>query len=344
MRVCVFGAGAIGGQIAARLARGGADVSLVMRGEHLEATRRNGLRVIAADGEWSGRLPASDAPAEFGPQDLVVVAVKQPSLPAVAESIRPLLGPKTAVAFVMNGLPWWYFHRSGGPREGMRIEALDPGAALWNAVGAERVIGGVAYAAADIVAPGVVKAANANGRLILGEPDGTRSERVESLAGLLRAGGMQATVSEAIRDEVWIKVINNLVSGSLAMTSQTALCDVYSDPSCIAAAHAAVAEMSAVAQALGAHPDVDAAREVARGVVLKRKPSGLQDLEAGRTIEIGAVYEAPLALARLAGVPTPTADLLVALTRLRAIAAGSHRPAAGEGRTSARLPAEASVH
>lgn len=328
MKVCIFGAGAIGGQLAMRLARGGADVSLVMRGAHLEATRRNGLRVLAAEGEWSGRLPASDFPAEFGPQNFVVVAVKQPALPSIAEAIGPLLGTDTAVAFVMNGLPWWYFFGTGAGKGGSRLDKLDPGDALWNAVGPERAIGGVVYSAADVIEPGVVKVANPNGRLILGEPDGSGSARIEELASAIRAGGLEVAISPAIRDDVWTKVIANMASGSLAMTSQSALSDIYAEPACIQATHSVVAEMTAVARALGADPKVDAAKEVARAAPLKRKPSVLQDLEAGRTVEIDAVYENPLAMARLAGLPTPTADLLVTLARLRAKAAGSYRPAA----------------
>lgn len=323
MRVCVFGAGAIGGQLAMWLARGGAEVSLVMRDAHLEATRRNGLRVIAADVDWCQSLPASDTAADLGTQDVVVVAVKQPSLASFARDVMPLLATDTAVAFVMNGLPWWYFVRNGGPRDGMRLEKLDPGNLLSDAVAPERVIGGVIYSAADVTAPGVVRVANPSGRLILGEPDGSVSDRVQALAETIRAGGLEVSISAAIRDDVWTKIISNMISAPLAIAAQTPLSDLYAEPACARAAFSVVAEMTAVARAFGANPSADADKEIARGQVLKRKPSVLQELERGRPNEVESLFEAPLALARMAGVDTPTTDLLVTLARLRARAAGS---------------------
>ncbi len=322
MKACVFGAGAIGGQIAVRLARGGSEVSVVARGDHLDAIRARGLTVRAADGEWRVPVAASDDPAALGAQDVVVVAVKQPALAAFARTVAPLLGPDTAVAFVMNGIPWWYFHRHGGPEEGRRLERLDPGDAVRDAVGPERAIGGVVYSAAEVVEPGVVKVANPNGRLILGEPDGRRSPRVEALAAAIRAGGLNTVVSERIRDDIWAKLIGNMASGPLAIAAQTPLSELYADPAVAAGVRVMAGEMAAVARALGASPSIDPDGEVARGLALKHKPSILQDLERGRPMEIEAIYESPLAMARIAGVDTPVTDLMVALARLRARAAG----------------------
>ncbi|MGQ7793421.1 ketopantoate reductase family protein [Faunimonas sp. B44] len=322
MKACIFGAGAIGGQLAMRLARGGAEVSMVARGEHLDAIRRDGLRIVLADGEWSERLPATDDPRELGPQDVVVVTVKQPALPEVARTIAPLLGPDTPVAFVMNGIPWWYFHGHGGPREGQRLDAIDPGSAIWNAVGPERAIGGVVYSAAEVVEPGVIHVENANGRLILGEPNGADSARVRDLAALINAGGLNTAVSTTIRDEVWTKLINNIASGTLAVLAQTTASGVYAEPACEAAARTVYAELMKVAATLGARPSLDPDRNVARSKALHHKPSILQDLERGRPMEVASMFEAPLAMARIAGVPAPMTDLLVTLAVLRARAAG----------------------
>src|SRR5690348_655318 len=209
MRVCVYGAGAIGGHLAVRLAKGGAEVSVVARGEHLAAIQRSGLTVHTDKGELHARVMANDDPVALGVQDAVLVTVKAPSLPSVAANIAPLLGPDTAVAFVMNGIPWFYFHGIGGALEGRRLPKIDPGDALWRAVGPERAIAGVVYAASTVIEPGVIELENANPRVVLGEPDGRKSQRVQSIAAHINGGGMQAIVSETIRDEIWNKLLGN---------------------------------------------------------------------------------------------------------------------------------------
>jgi 2-dehydropantoate 2-reductase len=191
MTVCVCGAGAIGGQIAARMTRRGATVSVITRGPHLAVIQRDWLTVRASDGTLHINPPATDDAAPLGPQDAVVVAVKAPALTSVAAAIAPLLRADTAVAFVVNGIPWFYFHGLGGELEGRRLPRIDPGDALWRIVGPERAIAGVVYAASAVVAPGVIEVENPKSRVILGEPDGRVSERAQSIAGLgdLCAGG-----------------------------------------------------------------------------------------------------------------------------------------------------------
>jgi 2-dehydropantoate 2-reductase len=322
MRICVFGAGAIGGQLAMRMVRGGAAVSVIARGPHLAAIQRNGLRVRTRDGELQARVEATDDPATLAAQDAVIVAVKAPALPAVATTIAPLLRPDTPVAFVMNGIPWFYFHALGGELEGRRLPRIDPADELWGVVGPERAIAGVIYAAGAVVAPGIIEVENPNCRVILGEPDGRVSERVQSIAALIDAGGMTAVVSPAIRDEIWNKLLSNLVSSSLSVLAQATVRKVYEEPACVEAARRIMTEAAAVAVALGAAPDLDNEKRIAHSSRLDHKPSILQDLELGRPMEIDSIFDAPLELARMVGAATPTLDLVVGLLKARARSAG----------------------
>ncbi len=327
MRICVFGAGAIGGHLAARLARGGAAVSVVARGAQLDAIRARGLRVQAPDGTLECRPAASDDPAALGPQDAVIVTTKAPALPGVAAAVAPLLGPDTAVAFVMNGIPWWYFDGAGGPLEGSRLPAVDPGDAVRRAVGVARTIGGVVYSSCTVVEPGVVHVENPANRVILGEPDGGSSPRAEAIAAHLRQGGLDATVVPDIRREVWAKLMGNLTSGPLAILSRSSMRDTYADPAVRLAAERIGAETAVIAAALGLDLGVDPAERIARGINSAHKPSILQDLELGRPMEVAALFDAPLAIARRLGVETPALDFAIALARRAATAAGLYAPA-----------------
>ncbi len=326
MRVCVYGAGAIGGHIAARLALGGAQVSLVARGAHLDAIRARGLTVHAHDGTHLSHPQASADPRELGPQDAVIVTVKAPALPSVAAGIAPLLGPETPVAFVMNGIPWWYFLGTPGPFEGTRLPEVDPEGAVERAIGLHRTIGGVVYSATEVVEPGVVRSEHGNIRVILGEPDGQVSPRAQALAAVIAAGGMPSPVTPDIRTEVWRKLLGNLASGPLCVLSRQGVRDTYADPALRAAARRLAEEARAVAAALGSDPGEDAVERVANAT-MAHKPSILQDLELGRPMEVGALFDAPLRLARLTGTPTPGLDLLIGLVRKAAAAAGLYRGA-----------------
>ncbi len=322
MKVCVFGAGAIGTHVAGRLAKGGAAVSVVARGPQLAAIKANGVRVYAADGEIHARV-AADAHAQgLGRQDLVIVTVKAPSLPSVAAGIVPLLGPDTAVAFAMNGIPWWYFHGTGGADEGRRLRRLDPDGALQEAVNPARVIGGVVYSACTITEPGVVHVENPRSRIVLGTPSGQPSERVEALAAILRAGGLLIDVSDRIRDAVWAKLLLNLGSGPLAVLTGCAPAQIFAEDACRTATRRILAEGAAIAAAMGCPVEPNAEGQIANGAKSHHKPSILQDLEGGRPMEIDALYGVPLDFARMHGVPTPTLDLLVAAVRARARQAG----------------------
>jgi 2-dehydropantoate 2-reductase len=322
MRICVYGAGAIGGHLAVRLHRAGADVSVVARGAHLAAIQANGLTVHAVDGTHHARVRASAEPAELGPQDAVFVTVKAPALPVVAGSIGSLLGPRTPVAFVMNGIPWWYFDDLPGPLGGTSLPRVDPDGVLRRALGPGRAIGGVVYSASAVTAPGVVDVEQPKSRVILGEPNGEMSERVTVLAGLIAAGGISGEATPAIRTEIWNKLISNLAGGTLAVLTGSAPKGVYVEPAVEQAALRMMQEAASIAQALGADPATDHARRIGGQRSMDHKPSILQDLELGRPMEIDGMFDAPLALARLAGVAVPTLELLVALCKLRARTAG----------------------
>ena len=322
MRVCVYGAGAIGGHLAMRFARGGAEVSVVARGPHLAAIQANGLTVHAVDGEFNVRVHASDDPAALGPQDAVVVTVKAPSLPQVAAGIAPLLRADTGVAFVMNGIPWWYFHALKGPLEGRRLPRIDPDDALWRTVGPERAIGGVVYAASEVTAPGVIDVEQPKSRVVFGEPDGSVSARAEALAALLRTGGIAGEASPDIRTEIWNKLINNLAGGTLAVLGGVAPRHVYAEEACAAAGKRVMQEAAAVAEALGSRPNHGFDQRIAGQKGMDHEPSILQDLKLGRPMEVDGLFDAPVALARMAGVAAPTLELLVALAKVRAKGAG----------------------
>jgi 2-dehydropantoate 2-reductase len=325
MKICVYGAGAIGGHIAARLARGAADVSIVARGAHLAAIQASGLTVHAHDGTHHSRPKASADPRELGAQDAVIVTVKSPALPSVAAGIAPLLREDTPVAFVMNGIPWWYFDHHGGPHDGMRLPEADPGDALRNAIGIGRTIGGVVYSATEVLEPGVVKSEHGNIRVILGEIDGRVSERAQAIADVIAAGGMPSPVSPDIRFEVWAKLLGNLGTGPLCVVTGMGVRDSFADPVIRAAARRCAQEGLAIARALGRDLSDSAVDRVASNNMM-HKPSVLQDLELGRPMEIDSLFALPVKLARLVGVETPQLDLLVALVKQVARRAGLYPP------------------
>jgi 2-dehydropantoate 2-reductase len=327
MRICVFGAGSVGGYLAGYLAKGGVDVSVVARGAHLAAIRANGLTVETPDTAITVKLPASDDPADLGTQDAVIVAVKAPALPSVAATIAPLLGPETPVAFLMNGIPWWYFHAHGGPLDSRRLPRLDPGDALWNTVTPRRAIGGIFWPACFVPAPGVVRLLTGAGRgTVFGEPDGSTTPRIEALADAFRAADLPVTVAPNIRELIWQKLAFNLSAGPMCVLTQSAVRATHEEPALIDCSRRMLAEAEAIALAMGHRLDIDAERVVATNRQLAHRPSILQDLEAGRPMEIDALYTVPLEMARLMNVTAPMLDLLVSMIKVRARAARLYSP------------------
>jgi 2-dehydropantoate 2-reductase len=325
MKICIYGAGAIGGHLATRLHRAGANVSIIARGPHLAAIQANGLTVHAPDGTFHVPVRAAADPAEIGAQDAVFVTVKAPALPQVAAGIGALLKPETPVAFVMNGIPWWYFDDLPGPLQGRTLPRIDPDDALRMALGPGRAIGGVVYSASAVTAPGVVEVEQAKSRVILGEPDGSLSERLTTLTGLITAGGISGEATPAIRTEIWTKLLSNLAGGTLAVLTGCAPKLVYQEPAAEQAALRMMQETVAIARALGAEPVVNYAQRIATHRAMDHKPSILQDLELGRPMEIDGMFDAPLELAHQAGVAVPTLELLVALCKLRGKASGLYK-------------------
>lgn len=324
MKICIYGAGAVGTYLAGRLAGPDAQISVVARGDNLSAIRANGINVRAPLSEMHATLAASDDPAALGPQDAVIVCVKAPSLPGVARAIGPLLGPDTAVTFVMNGIPWWYFHGHGGAFEGRRLPQIDPADAIWRAVGPQRSLGGILYCACDLVAPGVVHSETAKGRLILGEPDGSLSGRAEALAQRLRADDFAVDVTPTIRTAIWSKLQMNLCSGIFGCLANSPPGEIYANPAIEAGVRAVVREAGAVAAAMGYPTNVDADQLLAMTRNQTHKSSIVQDLANGRPMEIDPMFAVPLAMARLQDVATPMMDLLVALVQARARSVGAY--------------------
>ena len=309
MKICVYGAGAVGGHIAGRLAAGQAEVSVIARGEQLAAIREHGLRVETRERELVSHPFATDRPGDLEPQDIVIVAVKAPTLPTIAEDVGSLLHQDSLVLFVGNGIPWWYFHAHGGALDGTQLRRLDPEQALWRHIGPERAVGAVAYTACSVIAPGVIRAENPRNRLIIGRPDGQPDARLDTLASLLTAGGLEVTVTPKIRDAIWAKLVMNLIGGSLGVLTASAMKDVLDKPAVAGTAKAMADEGAAIARALGCDPG-DPGEGLSKLATSGHLQSIAQDLQAGRPMEIDAMFRVPLDLAELSQVPTPTLDLV----------------------------------
>src|SRR5579863_4995334 len=322
MRVCVVGAGAIGGYVGAKLARAGADVSLVARGAHLAAMRQNGVRLITDEEDFVEYVRCSDDPSELGPQDYVIVALKAHSVPGAVDMMQPLLGNDTAIITAVNGIPYWYFHGHGGDFAGATLETVDPGAKQWKMLRPERAIGCVVYPATEVVEPGVIKHVYGD-KFPIGEPSGERTGRVERLAQLMEAAGLKAPIRDNIRDEIWLKLWGNLCFNPISALTHATLDVIAHDPATRAVARAMMLEAKAIGDKIGVHFRVDVERRIdGAGAVAGHKTSMLQDLERERALEIDPLVTVVQEMGRLVGVPTPTIDTVLALVQQRARVAG----------------------
>lgn len=323
-KICVFGAGAIGSHLAARLAMGGADVSVVARGAQLDAIKQNGITMFANEQRHHVNVAASQNPADLGPQDAIFVTVKAPALPSVAATLAPLLKFDTPVVFVLNGIPWWY-------SLGVAMEAGNPpqevDASIHAHVGLERVIGGVIMSPTQVIEPGVINVQGKTQKLMIGEVAGESNGRAEKLAQILEAGGIEMQVSNDIRTIVWDKLIANLMTGPMAVLSRSNYRQILSDPTCRETALKLAYEVAAVATALGCKPNMDMEKRLEFVRDLTHRPSILQDLEAGRLMEVDALVEAPRFMARTAKIAVPTLDVLGSLVKLTASTAGLYKSA-----------------
>jgi 2-dehydropantoate 2-reductase len=311
MRICIFGAGAVGGHFAVRLARAGHEVSCVMRGAHLDAVKAKGLTLRVGDAEFSADVRASDDPATLGPQDLVISTLKATGIGALATGLQPLLGDDTAIVFAQNGIPWWY--DLGLPPDHPPVPdlaLLDPGGALRAAIPRERIIGGVIFSSNEVVAPGVVANLSPDrNRLLIGECDDRASERIARLRAALNDASVESPDVAQIRETIWSKLLTNMSMSVLCLlTGQTARA-VRDDPALRDVIPRLLDEANGIAQSC--FPEVK--RVTRTGPAPDHKPSILQDYELGRAMEIDVLVRAPAAFARAAGLSTPMLDLMAAL-------------------------------
>lgn len=325
MKVTIFGAGAIGGYLAAKLAAAGrVGVSIVARGEHLKAIETAGLHLIEGRMETTSPVRAAARAEDLGVQDYVLLTLKAHSVAGALDQIAPLLGPDTAVVTMQNGVPWWYFHRIGGPLEGTRLQAVDPGGMIWDRLGPERVIGSVVYPAVEVDAPGVIRHVDGR-RFSLGEPSGEKAERVARLAEEMIAAGLQAPVREDIRSEIWVKLWGNLCFNPISALTGSTLEAIVADDGTRALARTMMLEAQAIGESLGVNFPIGVDRRIkGAGEVGAHKTSMLQDLERGRPMEIDALVTAVQELGHLTGQPTPTIDTVLALVRRLAIERGCY--------------------
>ncbi len=316
MRVCVFGAGAIGGLLAAKLAASGEEVTVIARGAHLAAIRERGLTLVEEGAETVARVRATDRAEEAGPQDVVVLGMKAHQLAPVVGEVRALLGPRTVVVTAQNGIPWWYFARHGGPYEGRRLESVDPGGAIAASLDVERVVGSIVYPAAELAGPGVVRHVE-GWRISLGELDGAETERVEALAGVLRRAGFKARVTSDLRSELWVKLWGNCTFNPISALTHATLAGICGFPPTRALAAAMMGEAQAVGEKLGVRFGVSLEKRIAGAeAVGEHKTSMLQDVEAGRPLELEALLGAVVELGRITGTPTPALEAVYALASL----------------------------
>ena len=317
-KICVFGAGAIGGYVGARLAlKGEADVSLVARGPHLAAMKANGLRLKQAGETHVVHPQVTDDPRQLGTQDFIILALKAHAVSGVIDQLQPLIGQDTAILFAQNGIPWWYFHGLGGPLEGHRLESVDPGGEIWRRIGPERALGCVVWQAAEIEAPGVI-AHHYGERMPLGEPTGEKTERAALLSRLLTSAGIKSPVRPSLRNEIWLKLWGNLSFNPVSVLTEGTLVDLATDAGTRRVIRDMMEEARRVGEALGVTfaVDIDERMDMAAKVGAHRT-SMLQDVEAGRQTELDALLGVVIELGKLVSVDTPSLQLVYDLAKFR---------------------------
>jgi 2-dehydropantoate 2-reductase len=323
MKIAVVGAGAIGGYLGAKLARSGQEVTFIARNRNLEAINAHGFKLLLEDGSEEHtpagpNLRALQRYADAGPQDVVLLTVKAHQVPDLLPDLRGLFGPQTMVVTMINGVPWWYFHKLAGPYEGRSLQSLDPEGLIAANIEPERLIGSVVYPASELVAPGVVKLIEGN-RFSLGELDGSRSERIEALSKVMMAAGFKSPVSRDIRSEIWVKLWGNLCFNPLSALTHATLEDICRFPATRELATQMMAEGKAVAEKLGVVFKISLEQRIAGAeAVGAHKTSMLQDVEAGRALELQALVGAVVELGRITDTPTPHVSAIYAATSLLA--------------------------
>ena len=324
MKVAIFGAGAIGALLGVRLAESGADVTFIARGPHLAAMQANGVTLISGESRTVVHPRCLADAAEAGVQDCVMVTLKAHGLPGAAPQIAKMMGPESALVTGINGVPYWYFYGLDGPYRDRRVESVDPGGKLWDVLPPSQAIGMVVYPAAEVTAPGVITHTYGD-RFTLGEPDGSRSARVEALSKLLIGAGFKAPVRPRIRDEIWVKLWGNMAFNPISALTTSTLDRITGDAELRALCRTMMLEGKAVAEALGVRFSIDVEKRIdGAAEVGEHKTSMLQDLERGRPMEIDALLGAVVELGEMADQPTPTCRSVLALLRERARQAGCY--------------------
>src|ERR1700683_604984 len=325
MKFLIAGAGAIGGYIGARRAQAGFDVTLFARGPHLRAMQDHGVRVKSAEGDFVARPAIVGSLEEVGPVDVVFLGVKAHGLPQLAPHLKPVLGPETTVVSTQNGIPWWYFQNFEGEWKGLRLERVDPGGVISAAIEANRVVGSIVYFSTEIAAPGVIQHIEGN-RISLGEPDGSRSDRCRNIAEALVASGLRAPITARIRHEIWVKVLGNASFNPVSALTRATLVQMVRDPGVCSLIRNIMEEVEGVSRKLGMELPVTIDQRIAGAEkVGEHKTSMLQDLEAGRPIELEALVGAVVELGERVGLPTPYTRIVYSCAKLLAESAASQR-------------------
>lgn len=318
MKTVIAGAGAIGAYIGAQMARESEDVVLFARGPHYRAMKEHGVRVLEGDGEFVVHPTVIDSLELAGTADVVILGIKAHSLPELAPRLRTLIGPETVFVSTQNGIPWWYFQRHGGELEGTRIERVDPGGVISSVIAPERVIGSIVYFSTEVVSPGIVRHTEGN-RISLGEPDGSRSDRIRRIADVLIKARLRAPIATRIRHEIWVKILGNLSFNPISALTGATLVQMVRDPDVSVLVRRIMEEAEAVAARLGIELPVSIDQRIAGAEkVGEHKTSMLQDLEAGRPLELEAVVGAVLELGERLNIPMPHTRAVYACAKLRA--------------------------
>ena len=319
MRFAIYGAGAIGAYLGAKLALAGEDVVLIARGPHLRAMQESGVRIRSPEGDFEAHPTATDDPTEVGEVDFLVLTVKAHGLTAIAPRLAPMIGPQTAIIPAQNGIPWWYFQRHGGPWEGTRLESVDPGGVIANHIPPEQLIGCVVYPAAIVAEPGVIEHTEGN-RFSIGELDGSTSDRCRNLSNAIVGAGLRAPIRPNIRQEIWVKLLGNIAFNPVSALTKANMLEIATDPDTGAIVRAMMEEVYAVAEALGIEMPVsiDQRMEGAKKVG-KHKTSMLQDIEAAKPLEVGGLIGSVLELGKMLGTPMPYTSTVYGCTKLLGI-------------------------
>jgi 2-dehydropantoate 2-reductase len=303
MRFLVAGAGAIGAYIGARMAHAGFDVTLYARGPHLRAMQEHGVQVKTSDGDFVARPAIASSLEGLGPIDVVFLGVKAHGMPQLAPQLRPVLGPNTTVVSTQNGIPWWYFQGFGGEWEGLRLERIDPGGVISSAIEARRVVGSIVYLSTEITAPGVIQHIEGN-RITLGEPDGTRSDRIRKISEALIASGLRCPITARIRHEIWVKILGNASLNPVSALTRATIVQIVRDPGAGSVIRNIMQEVEEVSRKLGMELPISIDQRIAGAEkVGEHKTSMLQDLEAGRPMELEALVGAVVELGERVGLP-----------------------------------------